>query len=374
MLNFRGSETLVGTCTATNIGEGEITVMSKIAFVLLAISAALAWGGQVWAQDSTDEFESANFAISADFLKVITETEKLNASMKVKVTGVGPVHNVANDCEIHIAGTPTSIDVGDPDEVVLEPPGVCKFKPTGVTNWRTFMEQQALGTEVSVVGFPRIYPEHLTGATGPSNPKHGFEIHPVTSMTVGDKTINFRPEIKALVGWKPPKAKSARTIIQETKLFVRHRNGQYELRLDPFRKSIPNWAVVEIEDINPKWIRPTEGGQSAIARVSVDGDKITTIRLYTMDGSEADAWLTKIKNEGLPQKDQKVLGMITYDYFAIAKSVSSYDPQTDQRTWLKPDEWTEVKYPVALVLFGPTKITPPDWISSPDEEAEEGGG
>jgi hypothetical protein len=40
-------------------------------------------------------------------------------------------------------------------------------------------------------------------------------------------------------------------------------------------------------------------------------------------------------------------GMLTYDYFSIAKTVRDRDGH-----WLDPADWTEIKFPLALVVFG----------------------
>ncbi len=46
-----------------------------------------------------------------------------------------------------------------------------------------------------------------------------------------------------------------------------------------------------------------------------------------------------------------VLGVITYDFFNIARILEDQNP---------PDgSWVPVKYPIALVLFGATKVSAP---------------
>jgi hypothetical protein len=40
-------------------------------------------------------------------------------------------------------------------------------------------------------------------------------------------------------------------------------------------------------------------------------------------------------------------GMLTYDYFSVLKTVRDKDGN-----WLDPMDWTEVRFPLALVVFG----------------------
>src|SRR5882672_2893238 len=118
----------------------------------------------------------------------------------VRIEGHSNVHPLASDCELHFGAHSTNFQ-GDPDGFVLEPMNVC-VQPfpgkTGQSNadWLAFANQ-ITGTVVIVSGVPRIWPEHLVGGNEASNPNHAVEIHPLTTVTTGGKTIDFAPNIFA---------------------------------------------------------------------------------------------------------------------------------------------------------------------------------
>jgi hypothetical protein len=142
---------------------------------------------------------------------------------------------------------------------------------------------------------------------------------------------------------------TATSCIQRT-LEVRFKHSQYEFRDGPERCG--NFAIVEVTNINSDWVREVKGGHSAIARVSADGQSNTTLKLYTLAGSSADAWLAGVKQSGLGLDRKLLHGIFTYDYKSIVKTLRP------AATWLKPINWTSVKFPIAFVVFGDTQTVP----------------
>jgi len=272
------------------------------------------------------------------------------------------VHVLSADCEIHIASTPQGWEPGDPDSVVVEPPNLCKFPPvdnkTKVSEtalresvWPKLLDARVMGKTCEVQGFPRVFTEHASGGEDPANPNHVFEIHPATSITCGGKKLNFTSFVTAIQGMRAIKPETAASCVENRKLEVRFAGGDYELRESGGQCG--NFAIVEIGYLNPAWIHQIKGGHSAIAKVSLDGASRATLKIYTLSGSKADAWLASVKQSGLGKRRRLMHGMFSYDYFEILRAVRKPDGQ-----WIDPADWTPVKFPLALVLFGETKTVP----------------
>lgn len=136
------------------------------------------------------------------------------------------------------------------------------------------------------------------------------------------------------------KPQTAAGCISDRHLEVRYSNeGNYEFR--ETGGQCGNFAVVEVGSINRQWVRSINDGHSAIARVSADGSSSGTLKLYTLSPSASDKWLEKVASKGTGADRKFLHGLLTYDYFAIVKTV-----RTKDRTWLTPKEWTTVPSPL----------------------------
>jgi hypothetical protein len=315
------------------------------------------------AQDGDDD-PTVDFEVSEEYLKFLSNGGTIQPSFRVRMEErSGSVHTLSGDCELHIAGSPVGLKLGDPADVVTEPINLCKRVPLGSTGqpsekklreviWPNLFDQKVMNKTCDVVGFPRIFTEHAsTGTAGGANPNHVFEIHPATSITCGGQPISFQPFIVALPGMRAVKPTTAQSCIEKRKLDVRFRNGAYEFKEQGGQCG--NFAIVEVAKLKPEWIRGTTGGHSAIARISADGQSRTTLKIYTLAPSEADQWLAKVMTQGTGNKRKLVHGLFTYDYFSILKVIRKADG-----SFKKPQAWTEVSFPVALVLLGETKTVP----------------
>jgi hypothetical protein len=322
-----------------------------LATMLLALVALPC---SITAQDN----EEYDFAISKGFLaKLVGDGIEPTVSVKMN-SRTKRVHTLANDCEIHMAATPQQWSPGNPPDIVVEPPNVCKFPPPGArrnasatTSWPLFLDTHVMGKTCAVKGFPRIFTEHAQGKPDPANPNHVFELHPAVSINCDGSELSFSDFLVALPGMRAIKPATAASCIQSRKLEVRFADGEYQLREQGGQCG--NFAIVEIGNLNPTWIREIKGGHSAIARVSADGMSQTTLKIYTLAGSTVDTWLAGVKQKGLGSARTLVHGMFTYDYFQIVKAVRSRDEE-----WTEPKDWTRVEFPLALVLFGETETVP----------------
>src|SRR4029450_5794570 len=139
----------------------------------------------------------------------------------VPVRGPGPVHGPADDCELHIGAELEDTTISDFAGVVLEPPNVCKDgrKPSKAA-WRAFYNTAA-DLECVAGGFIRVWPEHLSGGSPPSNPDHFMELHPMRSLACGSTlTIDTRTQLAAHrdLGYKT--AGQISTLARTFRLFV----------------------------------------------------------------------------------------------------------------------------------------------------------
>lgn len=322
--------------------------------VLCAVSMILALAAPLaMAQEDTYDFSVSETYLTQLSKDGILPTIQVHVDARTK-----KVHLLAADCEIHMATTPKG-ELASPPSVVVEPPNVCKFAPpdTPTTTesrlrnvvWPNKLDDWVIGQDCEVTGFPRIFTEHAQGAGDPANPNHVLEIHPVLSIKCGSNQLDFTSYLVAIPGMRAVKPDTAASCISQRTLEVRYADGQYEFR--EAGGQCGNFAIVEVQNIKPDWIRKLKGGHSAIARVSADGQSITTLKIYTLEGTKADQWLGNID----PHANARLLlhGMFTYDYFSIIRSIESSDGSLG-----KPADWTPVKHPLAFVVFGPTDTVP----------------
>ena len=238
-----------------------------------------------------------------------------------------------------------------PESALLsaEPP-VCWRASHGAAyrgkTWPRVFDQFVMNRDCVVTGFPRIFTEHASGGDEGANPNHVFEIHPATRIKCGDQTISFESYITVFPGMRAIKPASANDCVRTRTISMRHREGRFEFTEDGGARC-GNFAIVEVGYVEPEWIQKISGGHSAIARVSLDGSSRTTLKIYTIDGSDADKWLSRVKENG--QGDDRVYlhGMLTYDYFAFVRTV-----RTRGGEWIDPSEWTRVRFPLAFLVFG----------------------
>jgi hypothetical protein len=127
------------------------------------------------------------------------------------IVGLSKVHPPASDGEVHIGGWADEAGLAAVSEVM-------NAATTGTEARKVFSKAKDDGKKVTVTGAWRIWCEHggttqqlqakgpkpsgnLPGA--PSNPDHVFEIHPVTSVKVGNQTTDAAKAIGPTAGFTP---------------------------------------------------------------------------------------------------------------------------------------------------------------------------
>jgi hypothetical protein len=321
--------------------QAKAITLPAAAAIVVAILGVAAQG--VHAQEPPD------FAISEAYLHSLADGNSIIVSIPVRLTHrTNSVHPLADDCEMHLAGKPSGQVLGFPESIVVEPPNLCKFSHDSGADWPEVFDGKVLHRDCVATGFPRIFTEHAKSGESGANPNHVFEIHPATKITCGEETVSFAGYLKFFSGMRSIKPESADECVRNRRISVRYDEGgvRYEF-IQTGGERCGNFAVAEVGFVEPKWVHKIGGGHSAIARVSLNGGSRTTLKIYTLEGSEADSWLENMKDTGLGDDRVHLHGLLTYDYFAVMRAVRAPDG-----TWLKPPDWTPVEFPLAFVVFG----------------------
>jgi hypothetical protein len=319
------------------------------------------------AQNEPTPTSPFDFAISRQFLLDFLAQDTFLPTFKIKMHSRSNVHTLASDCEIHLGGDIVGATFGDPPAVVVEPPNLCKFLPGGsspvttspAATWRTRFDTKILNKNCDVTGFPRIYTEHAVGGeAGSSNPNHVFEIHPATKIACpGDTALDFTKFLRSFTGLRHIKPASAHGCITGLRLWVRYHNTDGEDHYEFFQArpgGCGNFVIVEVGSLPREWIQKTTGGHTGIGRITANGDQRVTLKLYSIEGTPADDWFERLKNNvHKPDDPRLVHGILTYDYFQIMRVL-----QQGAATLGKNESWVEIAFPLALVVLGPTDTVP----------------
>lgn len=333
------------------------------------VGLLLAHAVSAHAQDEPTPSSPFDFAIKRQFLEDLRAQKTFLATYQVQVEERSRVKDPKDDCEVHLAGALTEGGFGEPPFVVVEPPNVCRFRPGATAPsagsvsstravWHSLLDEKVINKTCTVTGFPRIFTEHAVGGeTGSSNPNHVFEIHPAITLGCGaPEPLEFAKFLRSFPDLRRIKPESADACIATARLWVRFHDDAGEDQYEFFEKRSPkcgNFAIVEAASVPREWIRKTEGGHTAIARITADGAHRRTLKLYTINDSEADAWLEHLRNGVAALGDPRLLhGILTYDFFAFIRTLE------EGGTLTRPNDWNEVLFPLAFVVFGPTDVVP----------------
>jgi hypothetical protein len=318
-------------------------------------------------QPAHDEHES-RFELTEAFIR--NEWRHPIRALGVIPEGTGPVHGPVDDCEVHIGSRLRDESISDFPKLVLEPPSVCKDNSKSKASWRRFYEG-ATDKNCTAVGFIRAWPEHLDNGTGASNPPHFMEMHPLRQLDCdsGPK-IDLRSRLKAFPDMGYKDAALVDVIFRTFRLWVKrvpnpdsdalttiqfdysvcdrdeHRCGNHT--------SVPNFARLSVR-VLPNTLRMAGGNDSeeqfksvivrAQPHLEEEGEAVRShlTKLYALTGTDFFQTLTT----GGPTltSEQDVLGIFTIDPLAVIKTL-------DKMKQSGTEEWTEVSFPVAIIVFG----------------------
>jgi len=296
------------------------------------------------------------FTMDESFLRTMQQRDTIQPTFRVRINAHGPLHQLANDCEMHVAGTVQDASLGTPSAIIVEFPNWCLFNPDGqqgdsfntLTNkWDTFAGSNLDNKTCNVTGFLRIFTEHAQGAGGATNPNHAYEYHPALSMACGTQTFSFTNMLGAPAGLRHISNSAASNCIAGRQLQVRFKNHIYEFQ-ESGGGSCGNFAIVKASAINLNWSFAINGGHYTFATVTADGQHSGGIGVYTLTGSDLDSWLAQtITQGGMGNTTKTIHGVFTYDWEAIFDTLSD-----DQGNLLHPSQWKTVEFPMALIAYG----------------------
>lgn len=336
--------------------------------VALALVVACLTPQSVSAQDE-DEQHQLLFWISEDYIKDLAAKNTIRYPLTMRMDDRSAVHDLAADCEIHVAWAGAA-GLASPSAVVAEPPNLCKIRLPGVGTgslkkaWAKFFDDNVMNQECTVVGFPRIFAEHVSGGGGAgSNADHVLEIHPALSISCPSGTsLDFSSALKVFPGMRRITDDSAAECLDKRRLWVRKgkdedtKKVRYEFAEEGAKGPggrCGNFALLEAT-IHPDFIRPFDmdaqgkGEHSAIAWVTAGSNGPFSLKIYTYRGTPEDTALEEIDQGINPNRKLLLHGLFTYDYFTIMRTV-----QDKKGNWLAEiDDWKEVRHPLAFVVYG----------------------
>jgi len=100
------------------------------------------------------------------------------------------------------------------------------------------------------------------------------------------------------------------------------------------------------------WSFALDGGHYTFADVTAHGQH-GGLGIYTLSGSDPDTWLGQAIGQGGLNQSKVMHGVFTYDWESIIGTLID-----EQGNFLRPSQWTEVEFPLALIAYGETSETP----------------
>ena len=310
---------------------------------MIARFAALLHLTALLAAAQAPQDDTVHFTVTADYLSRLANQKSIQVTLELTpFARTKRVHALAADCEIHLTAR-SKVKLGQPGEVVVEPPNVCKFDPPGGT-WPTTLDG-VLGKKCSITGFPRLFTEHAKGRADPANPNHFLELHPASEIDCGSTDLRFSGQLKYFKGMRAIQPATAASCLQNRKLWMRKKNDAVEFHQEP-GAGCGNFVIVQVMSLDQASVRGATDGFVATARVSANGVLPgVTARLFGLEDSPGAAWLEHAGRNGLNQNRVFVHGMLTYDTLAIAKQFQGIGARAG-------GEWRMIPAPLALVIFG----------------------
>ena len=261
----------------------------------------------------------------------------------VKIEGHSNVHPLEDDCEMHF-GAHSDAFQGDPDGLVLEPMNVCVQPFPGATqqnnaDWTRFGDQ-LVGTSITASGVPRIWPEHLSGGSA-SNPDHAVELHPLTAVTSGGRTLDFAPNVFAGEYAGGVGEDTALAIVQRTTVSVTRNGGSLDIAFGGGR--IGNFTTLQLVIDRASIEGDGAGSFRMNGDVVVDGSTTVPVRLVTVKGTLINDTIAKMRTRG---------SRPTFNLEALVLFSLSPEALLEASNRSNNGRAVAVNRPVQLILYG----------------------
>jgi hypothetical protein len=299
-----------------------------------------------------------SFTMNPSFLTKMIELNTIQPTFSVRINAHGPLHSLATDCEMHVAGTPQNVSLGNPSAIIVEFPNWCEFNPQGnlgdsfntlKTKWDTFATNNLDQKTCDVTGFLRIFTEHASSGGGATNPDHAYEYHPALSMKCGSNSFSFQDMLRASEGLRHISNGAASSCLSGRQLQVKFAHNRYEF-FESGGGTCGNFVIVRVSSVNAAQSLTIDGGHYAVVKATANGQTTSGVGLYTLSGSPLDSWLANaISHGGIGSSTKVVHGVFTYNWQSIINSLKKPDG-----TLRRPTALTNIQPSLAIIAYGET--------------------
>lgn len=120
----------------------------------------------------------------------------------------------------------------------------------------------------------------------------------MTGINCNGQQLSFTSQLKVYPGTRTISPSTAESCIGQRQLFVRFDVDRQQYVFREAGGQCGNFAIVEVQNVLKSTIRSVGSGHSAIARVSADGQSLTTLKIYTLSPSAEDSWRRSLPQMG----------------------------------------------------------------------------
>jgi hypothetical protein len=275
------------------------------------------------------------------------------------ITGMSADHKPDKDGEVHVggwaheAGLPCVSEVMNVATVGKLARDAFKAlkagKKVSVTGaWRIWGEHAGGGSQIQATQLPAKPPmDKLPGA--PSNPDHVFEIHPVTSLKVGDTETDATKAIGNTPGFTPKDAHFAFTVhFEKAQCKIIPKGKRTRIVTEAVQLNFTEFLIRPEQDVK----KMDDDGHSVICTVfDTDGELLVrNRRMIFIPGTNADLQVQNLKKDGVLQ----VTGFARLDLALVQWRVENQNAtDKDGKAYdVSPLEW-RLPYELIIVAAKP---------------------
>ena len=250
------------------------------------------------------------------------------------------VHTLANDCEIHFGAHSVGFQ-GSPDGLVLEPMNACVHPFPGKDeqdnkDWLDFAKE-IKNAHVGASGVPRIWPEHLEGGSL-SNPDHAVELHPLTAIDTGTRTVDFAPGIFAGDYSGGVTEPTALAIARNTTVSVTRNGSTVDVSFRGGR--IGNFTVLALEIERASIESDGAGSFRMNGNVVMDSGSVP-VRIVTVKGSPINNRMSTLTRSRSAQIELEALVLFSLSPESLLAAAQRSNGSA-----------VAVQHPLQLILYG----------------------
>jgi hypothetical protein len=320
-----------------------------IVFLLLPLPASSQPAG---GRDPNRQGEGLIIELDNTFIKKYENRATITSEFTI--TGISAVHLPKNDGEVHVGGWSHEAGLPGVSEVMnaaheghtalnaLKEAFAKKSKVTITGAWRLWGEHGGTAAQIQELRSEPMLPLHGEAL---SNPDHVFEIHPVSSLQVGDHVTPATNAIGATAGFTPHDAQKA--FVQGYERLtckIVPKNGRTRIVTEPLGFNFTEFVIRLGEDPVP-----LEDGHGVICSVyDTDGELLLRgRRMVFMKGTQADNQVQNLKKD----KRMHVIGIPRISLKLVQWRL---DHQSDAGFDVSPLDW---RLPYEMMIVSATPLS-----------------